>query len=58
MNKWLEEHPAKPWEGTLEGSTEKEYSQEALGVLGVPLLLEAPVGPIMRKARKEKVNTP
>jgi hypothetical protein len=53
-NEWTEEHPAKSWQGTIE----KAYSQEALGVLGVPPLLEAPVGPGTRKTSREKVNNP
>lgn len=39
-------------------SPEKGYSQEAPGVLAAPPLLVAPGGPGMRKAGREKVNTP
>lgn len=57
MDKWIndwKDTQKKPWEDTSEGSTGKEYSQETLWVLGVPPLLEALVGPVMRKAGKEK----
>lgn len=64
MNEWMEEHPVKEWmnggmlKTFLEGSPEKGYSQEAPGVLAAPPLPVAPGGPGMRKAGREKVNTP
>lgn len=55
MNEWknIQQSPEKVlWDSTAR----KEYSQEAPWVLGVPPLLEAPVGPVMRKEGRKKVN--